>query len=94
MKIAWSRRARQHLLELRAYVELDKPDAAERLSSRIVECVELIRVQPSAGKPGRIQGTRELVISGTPYIVPYRVRARGIEVLGVFHGRQKWPKYL
>ena len=94
MKLAWSRRARQHLIDLRSYVALDKPEAAEHLGIRIVECVEQLRLHPLAGSPGQIAGTRELAIAGTPYVVPYRIRPRSIDMLGVFQGRQKWPKNL
>ena len=94
VKLAWSRRTRQHLIDLRAYVELDKPEAAERLGIRIAECVDLLRLHPLAGSPGRITGTRELAIARTPYIVPYRIRPRSIDLLAVFHSRQKWPKNL
>ncbi len=43
------------------------------------------------GRPGRVLGTRELVVSETPYVIPYRVRQDRLELLAVFHGRQKWP---
>ena len=53
--------------------------------------VEALAGQPDMGRPGRIAGTRELVVSATPYVIPYRVRAGRLELLAVFHGRQKWP---
>jgi len=46
------------------------------------------------GRPGRLFGTRELVVPDTPYIVPYRVRGERLELMAVFHGRQKWPEEL
>ena len=36
-------------------------------------------------------GTRELVVPDTPYVIPYRVRLQRLELIAVFHGRQKWP---
>ncbi len=36
-------------------------------------------------------GTRELVVTGTPYIVPYRVKGQEVEVLRVYHGARHWP---
>jgi toxin ParE1/3/4 len=44
------------------------------------------------GRPGRVKGTRELVIVGTPYIVAYRIKGDAVQVLRVLHGAQKWPQ--
>ncbi len=47
--------------------------------------------QPSMGRPGRKEETRELVVSGTPYFVPYRVRNDHLVILRVLHGAMQWP---
>ena len=44
------------------------------------------------GRPGRVPKTRELVVSGTPYLVIYRVKNDRLEVLRVFHGARQWPQ--
>jgi toxin ParE1/3/4 len=44
------------------------------------------------GRPGRVTGTRELVVDGTPYILPYRVRNRVVQILRVLHGARRWPQ--
>lgn len=49
---------------------------------------------PDIGRPGREDGTRELVLSGAPYILPYRVRDGRIEILAVFHTSRAWPDHL
>jgi toxin ParE1/3/4 len=49
---------------------------------------------PKLGAPGRIPGTRELVIPKTPYIVPYRVRGTKIEIARVYHTSRRWPDRL
>ena len=46
------------------------------------------------GRPGRVLGTRELVVPGTPYIIPYRARGEYLDLLAIFHGHQKWPTKL
>jgi toxin ParE1/3/4 len=43
------------------------------------------------GRPGRVPGTRELVIAHMPYIVPYRVRGEAIQILRVYHSARRWP---
>jgi toxin ParE1/3/4 len=94
MKIVWSRRAIRHLEQLRDYVAKDNPKAASHLALQIVEAVNLLSVQPNMGRPGRILGTRELVVPQTPYVIPYRVRGQQIELIAVFHSRQRWPRLL
>jgi len=94
MKIVWSPRAIRHLTELREYIEKDNPDAVQRLATRILDSVELLEGHPHLGRPGRVTGTRELVIPDTPYIIPYRIRGERLDLVAVFHGRQKWPTRL
>ena len=94
MKIIWSRRAVQHLAEIRSYIAKDHPQAAPRIAARILESVDLLAGHPHIGRSGRLIGTRELVVSGTPYVIPYRVKEDRLELIAVFHGKQKWPKRL
>jgi len=94
MKIIWSRRAIRHLIALRDYIAQDGADNASLVAERILNHVELLATQPQMGRPGRIVGTRELVIGGLPYIIPYRIRGERLELIAVFHGRQKWPDKL
>ena len=92
MKITWSRRAIGHLTALRDYIAQDKPDAAAEVAAKILDAVERLETFPNLGRPGRLAGTRELIVAGTPYIIPYRIRGNRIELIAVFHGRQRWPK--
>jgi len=94
MKVIWSRRAIRHLVALREYIEKDSEQNAALVAKRLLAAVELLRTQPEMGRPGRMLGTRELVVPNTPYIIPYRVRRERLELIAVFHGRQKWPTKL
>ena len=94
MKVVWSRRAIFNLIQLRQFIAQDRPEAGARVATRILDSVENLSRQPNAGRPGRIAGTRELVISGTSYLVPYRIRGGSLEIIAVFHGRRKWPDRL
>ena len=92
MEVVWSRRAVQHLVALREYIAKDSEQTAALVATRILDAIELLQTQPEIGRPGRVVGTRELVIPDTPYIIPYRIRNERLELIAVFHGRQKWPK--
>ena len=94
MTIVWSPRAIGHLADLRSHIARDNPNAANRIAGALLEAVERLAELPNWGRPGRVAGTRELIVPGTPYVIPYRVRGDRLEVIAVFHGRQKWPKRL
>ncbi len=91
MKINWLDFAVQDLNAVETYIAKDKPSAAIKVVLRIIEAVEILSDSPGIGRQGRIEGTKELVVSDTPYIVPYRVRKDTIEILRVLHGAMKWP---
>jgi plasmid stabilization system protein ParE len=91
MTVAWSRGTVNHLAQLREHIGRDDAGAAVKVAASILLSVELLSGQPGMGRPGRVAGTRELVVAGTPYLIPYRVRGARLELLAVFHGRQKWP---
>ncbi len=92
MTIVWSPRAIAHLAHLRAYIAQDSPSAAGRIGAALLGAVEGLSELPSLGRPGRVAGTRELVVPGSPYVIPYRLRGGHLEIIAIFHGRQKWPK--
>jgi len=92
VRLVWSQRAVADLRELHAFIEQDAPGAARRIAERIIETIEtMIPANPGIGRPGRVPGTRELVVGGTPYIVPYRIRYGNIVILRVLHGARRWP---
>ena len=89
----WSPEAIDDLAALREFIELDDPAAAHRVALHIVENIEtLLPANLKMGRPGRVPGTRELVIPNTPYIVPYRVIDNTIQILRVYHGARRWPR--
>ena len=94
MRVRWLRRALRNLEEEADYIARDGPQAAAQVVERIATSVDLLASQPALGRPGRVPGTRELIITGTQYIVPYRVRDDTIEILRVFHGARRWPEKL
>jgi len=89
IEIVWSPLARARLREIRAYIALDNPEAAERLATRLVAMVETLKIHLYLGRAGAEAGIRELVIGGTPYIVLYRARGKRVTILTIQHGAQR-----
>jgi addiction module RelE/StbE family toxin len=90
VRIKWLRRALLDLDEVEQYIAQDNPTAAAALILKIVRSISLLQEQPGAGRPGRVPGTKELVVPETPYIVPYRVKEGAIQILRVYHASRKW----
>ena len=84
----------QNLDDEANYIAQDDTGVARQVAQRIVDAINLLPENPALGHPGRIHGTRELVVPNTRYIVPCRVRPRlnHIEILRVFHTSRRLPK--
>ena len=90
MNILWSPEAVKDLTSLRAYIAADNPAAAQKVVLHIVHNIEqLLADNPRLGRPGRVPGTRELVIP-----VPYRLQRNTIQILRIYHGSRRWPDSL
>ncbi len=92
MIVIWSPTARAHLRHAETFIAEDNPRAAAKTAERILDAVERLRDFPASGRPGKLPHTRELVVTGTPFILPYRVKGEAVEILGVIHGARKWPE--
>lgn len=91
MKLVWSAFALSDRDGIFTHIETDNPAAAIAIDERIVAATRRLLDFPESGRPGRVSGTRELVITGTPYIAAYRVAGETIRILRVLHGAQQWP---
>lgn len=91
MRLEWSAFAIEDRDAIFDYIEEDSPHAAVVVDDRIRVQVRQLLQFPETGRPGRIEGTRELVISRTPYIAAYRVTGDTVRILRVLHGAQLWP---
>ena len=92
MRLKWLRTALRNLDEEANFIAADDPRAARLVVSRILNAVAVLAEQPGLGRPGRVPGTRELVVTKTRYLIPYRVRGNVIEILRVFHTSRRAPK--
>ena len=94
MRLEWSAFAQADRDAIFNYIEADSPQAAVTVDDRIrVQAQELMQF-PELGRPGRIDGTRELVIHRTPYIAVYRITNDSLRILRVLHGAQRWLEYM
>jgi len=93
MEVKWLRKALDNLNKEAQYIAQDSPQAAIVVVQRIKTGIDLLKENPSLGRPGRFEGTRELVIDKTSYIVPYRVCNNRVEILRIFHTSRKLPDH-
>jgi toxin ParE1/3/4 len=92
MEIVWRAAAVDDLDSAYVYIAENNPRAADRLRSRIMTSVGRLAMLPNLGRPGRVDGTRELVVPNTPYIVAYTLIADQVMVLSVMHSSRRWPE--
>jgi toxin ParE1/3/4 len=89
--IEWTDQAIRQLDQARDYIALSNSDeVADRITVRIVASVQQLATFPMSGRPGRVPGTRELVVSTTPFIVAYAVAKTRVVILALYHGAQRW----
>jgi addiction module RelE/StbE family toxin len=92
MKVRWLNAAVDDLVDLRDYIGRDNQQAAQDIARRIRDAINALSAHPAMGRPGRLCTTRELVIPGLPYVIPYRVRDKTVEILRVLHTARQWPQ--
>jgi toxin ParE1/3/4 len=94
LKIRWTEGASKNLDEIENYIGQDNTRAAVKTALQVINSINQLSRYPAIGRAGRIEGTRELIVPDTPFIVPYRVKNKTIEILRIFHHSRKWPKRL
>jgi toxin ParE1/3/4 len=93
MQIKWLRKALENLDHEATYIAQTDPNGAKKVIETILSSVVTLADNPSMGRPGRVVGTRELVVTNTRYLIPYRVNTQHnrVEILRVFHTSRKTP---
>jgi len=91
--IVWTEQATRQLDQAHDYIALSNSEkVAAQVSLRIVTLIQQLATFPMSGRPGRIPGTRELVISNSPFIAAYRTEHGSVTILAIYHGAQQWPQ--
>ncbi|MBL8553347.1 MAG: type II toxin-antitoxin system RelE/ParE family toxin [Phenylobacterium sp.] len=91
MKLVWAQYALEDRRAIYDHIEVDDAHAAALVDARLTEAVTRLIDFPESGRPGRVDGTRELIVGRTSYIVAYRVTDETVRILRVLHGAQLWP---
>jgi len=91
MKIEWSPEAAADFAGIVAYIHEQNPSAANRVAHTMYDSAASLESFPNRGRPGRVSGTRELVLAPLPFILIYRLRRNVVEIARVLHGSQRWP---
>jgi toxin ParE1/3/4 len=91
MEVRWSPEAADDFESIVRHIQRDNSAAASNVSATIYESISSLSTFPNRGRPGRIHGTRELVLAPLPWLVVYRVRREVVEVVRIYHGAQNWP---
>ena len=87
MRVRWARPALRDYAAFGEYLLARNSAAATRLARHVIALTGVLVEFPRRGRPGRVEGTRELIIVGTPYLVAYRIHAEEIVIVGFLHGR-------
>jgi len=91
--IEWTEQAIRHLDQAHDYITLsNSEEVAARVTMHIATSVQQLATFPMSGRPGRVPGTRELVISNFPFVVAYSIEKERIVILATYHGAHQWPE--
>lgn len=91
LNVRWLEKAAEEFDSTVEYLAERNPDAAKKLAKAVLDAVDLLAKQPHLSREGRVLGTREFVVKGYPYLIPFRVINGELQILRVFHTRQNLP---
>lgn len=91
MAIRWSPEAAADFAGIVEYIHKENPSACDRVAHAIYDSASSLESFANRGRPGRIDGTRELVLAPLPFILIYRLKRDAVEIVRVLHGFQRWP---
>jgi len=91
MEVRWSPEAAADYTAIVRYIRQDNASAALRVARAIYNAIARLNTFPNRGRPGKIDGTRELPLTSLPFVVVYRVTENAVEIVRLLHGAQRWP---
>ena len=90
LRVRWLPKASVNLATIIDYIAERDDVAASRLQDDIERVTSQLPQYPYLYRPGRVDGTREIVVRHN-YVVVYRVLPNLIEIVSVLHSRQRYP---
>jgi toxin ParE1/3/4 len=91
LSIEWLPAAQRDFDSIVDFIAADNPLAAIEQGDEIEQQIVSLLAHQQLGRPGRVRGTRELVVVRTPYLAVYRIKHGKIQILRILHGAQQWP---
>ncbi len=92
MRVRWTEASARDLTAICDYIQTHSgAETARKVALRLYERVSSLSQFPHVGRPGKKNGTRELVMHGLPFLAIYRVDKDAVEVIRILHGAQRWP---
>ena len=93
--VEWTEQATRQLDQAHEYIALsNSKGVADKITTQIVASIQQLAHFPMSGRSGRVPGTRELVISNTPFVSAYATDRGRVVILAIYHGAQQWPEAL
>ncbi|MBV9009164.1 MAG: type II toxin-antitoxin system RelE/ParE family toxin [Verrucomicrobia bacterium] len=90
MQVRWAPSAAKDLQRIFRRIERENPSAARKVIKTIYDSCVSLKDFPNRGRPGRMEGRRELTFPGLPYVAVYKVTSDAVEISRVWHGAQDW----
>jgi toxin ParE1/3/4 len=91
IQVRWTEPATRDLEQISEFIRRDRPDASTAVARSLFDAADSLSLLPGRGRVGRIPGTRELIVSGLPYIIVYRLSSSAVQILRIYHGARNWP---
>lgn len=89
MRVEWLEQALKNLKDEADYIALENPDAADDFADALFASVDNLALFPGMGREGRVKNTREWAVPNWSYLIPYRLVGDRLQILGIFHTRQR-----
>jgi toxin ParE1/3/4 len=94
MRVCFTKLANSDLNQAYDYIAQDNPSSARVVIERIEKAIETLCHYPAIGKNGRVKGTREFVVTNTPFVLVYRIEREALQIISVLHASRKYLSFM